>query len=109
MFNTTTRTYTNRGHDGTFDWIIEDVDVEGITQESAEEWADLIISNTIEQDLNEMEEDAPVDGYPKMGYSTTHFYNDVDDYIAQKTEEITRLKAEKGDIVAFLLEATNNV
>ena len=104
MFNTTTKQYTAAGHDGSFDWIVEGADAARISKEVANEWADQVIANVKEADIIKMSEAAEEMTFPKMGYSTTHVYRSLDDYIDQKTTEIEAdLDAEKSAIVAFLL------
>jgi hypothetical protein len=107
MYNKTTRSYTCADAAGSLEWIIEGVEADPkITEADAQEWANQVIDNTIEQDLIALEENAPAPGsFPLMSsYNTNHFYQSLDEYMKEKTEEIKEdLESEREEIVALIL------
>ena len=108
MFDTTTKTYTNRNGAGSFAWMVEgNIERTGeLDHDTASTWADEVISQSIEHDIVEMRERAESIEFPIFSYTTNpdEMYTDYDDYVTRKTEEITEeISAEKDAIIEFLL------
>jgi hypothetical protein len=109
MFNTTTRSFTCADYSGSFGWIVDGVEPEQIDASRIEAMADQAISQTAESDTNDVESSAYSMTFPKFGYTTAHVYQDAEDYIDQKKDEIASdLAAERSEIIAFLNNWKNN-
>lgn len=95
--------FTCRDASGSFSWITEGVLPSQIDDDGLGEWADTIISQSIESATYSIQERAEQMTFPKMGYSTTHIYQNAEDYIAQKTEEAeSEIKSERSEIISYL-------
>lgn len=93
---------------GSYSWIVESMDVSTDAPETYEqvaEWVNELIEQRIEVEIYDL--DAKVEDltFPLMGYTTAHMYEDVDQYIEEKSKEIEEeLKAEFDAVFFFILD-----
>lgn len=112
MYNNTTKSYTLEDNSSMpYDWITRDADrdfSQGMTDVEIYAWVDRLIEEAQEGDLGELEEDAENTTYPVMGYSTTQIFEDADEYITFKTEEINEDYAVEREHVFNLIKTWIN-
>lgn len=106
MYNTTTRSYTMEDASGTYNWFVEGLaraDYQNMTDAALLEWIDTHIEITKSSDLNELEESIQEMEFPRMGYTTAQTFENAEEYIAFKTEEIeSDLKNERESLLSFV-------
>ena len=107
MYNTTTKSFTV-GDDSSepYDWIIQDADKEACrdaTDDDINRWIDEVIEYAIEYDDLAIEQQAENLNYPVYGYTTAQQFQNEDEYIAFKKQELRDdLAAERSAVFQFL-------
>jgi hypothetical protein len=111
MYDQTTRSFTLRGPDGSYDWLVENYDpanYQEFTDKEIYDWIDLAIALIKDDDLYHVEMNSREMEFPRYGYSTTHIYQDAEDYCQQKAEEFDAdLKEERGLIFTWVKDWIN--
>ena len=103
MYNTSTRNFTVADLSGSFDWIVEGLEPNQISNTGIADLVDNAIAQTMENDEREVRERAEVMSFPRTGYSTAHVYEGAEDYVSQKIREIaTDLAEERSEIIDFI-------
>lgn len=108
MYNQLTRSYTMTDESGSHDWITENWD-----HKDYQDWSDADIYNYVDtlieneifhqQEENNLEEKAYEMKYPRYGYTTADVFENPEEYIAFKKDEIeTDLKNERETVFGYL-------
>jgi hypothetical protein len=90
-YNTTTRSFTMEDASGSYSWIVEGMSAKEcihLTDAAIYEWIDGLIAISKEMDRSEIEERAETQTYPKMGYTTSQVFENDDEYLTYKHDEI---------------------
>lgn len=91
MYNNTTRSFTAQDASGSYAWIVENCersDYQKMTHEDIYAWVDTIIDQCKEHDLYDVENKAETLTYPRYGYTTADVFQDSDEWLAFKRQEI---------------------
>lgn len=106
MFNTTTSTYTLQDAAGSYSWLTEGLDpaeYADFTDGQLAEWVKTYVEIEIERDIADAEEAARELSFPRFGYSTTQVFEDKDEYLDFKREEIrSEVEADAENAIAYL-------
>lgn len=108
MYNTTTHSYTMEDAGGSYNWIVEALDVteyQTMTDEEIGKWVDTLIETAKEVEianLSDVVDDEELT-FPRFGYTTAQVFENAEDYAAFKRDEIeSDLNAERDILIQFI-------
>lgn len=91
MYDQTTKSFTLRDASGSYAWLWENMDAAdcaSMTDDEIYAWVDEQISHSKEMDTYAIEERAETLSYPVFGYTTAEKFENADEYIAFKIDEL---------------------
>lgn len=106
MYNTSTRSFTMEDASGSYSWMVEGFDPADFQTMSDAEiyaWIDQQTSLMKDADLLEIEQQAESNVYPRYGYTTAQVFENEDEWLQFKREELAEdLKNERTYVFDFL-------
>lgn len=106
MYDNTTRSFTAQDASGSYDWIVENCDRDdylSLTDKNIYAWVDTIIDQSKTTDLYAIEDKAETLNYPRFGYTTADRFENAEEWLAFKRQEIEQdYLAEREYVFAYL-------
>jgi len=108
MYDQTTQSFTMKDGSGSYGWIWENLDVQDCHQMSDKEiyeWVDEHIANVTTQDTYAIDLRAKDIRYPVYGYTIADVFQNAEEYIASKINELENdMKQERDKVFSAIKE-----